>query len=96
MGHSYQTRGSHLDMVYIQAVCQFDKTHNVNFFLAFICGRASLRCIFLFICSIWSVFFFFLVQRREIVIWDLRISYVSDFKYQRLDLKNNYEFTSGS
>lgn len=41
-------------------------------------------------------FFSFLVHRREIVIWDLIIDYVSDFKFQRLDLKNNYEFTIGS
>lgn len=48
-------------MVYIKAVWQFDKTHNVNSFLALICGRASLKYIFLFICGLLIVFFTFFV-----------------------------------
>lgn len=94
-----------MDMVYIKAVWQFDKTHNVNSFLALICGRACLRYIFLFIYGLlilYFIFYFFcfdlfcFVQRRERVIWDLRIAYVSDFKYQRLDMTKNCDFTSGS
>ncbi len=64
--YSYQTRGRCiLDMLYIQGVWQFDKTHNVNKFLAFYCGIASLKYICPSFVETLDSFFFILFKEAK-------------------------------
>lgn len=72
-------------MLYIQAVWQFDKTHNVNSFLAFVCGTASLEDIFFFICRDFRQFFLFYSKTGKNTMGFKNGSFMSQF-----------DFTSGS